>query len=319
MKNANINSIRTSHYPDDPYFYDLCDEYGFYVMDECDLETHGVRRKGVPGDNPVWTDAVVDRMERMVLRDRNHACVFMWSLGNEAGDGSNFGEMKKAALKLDNTRQFHYEGDFNFTKSDVIFCALLPTDGCVLLVDNSSSGRQMTADFGQRAARFATTLFRSCQIPQTDHSTQSAVLHYRQSSDLSAAHHLRSCSCIHIRLCRNDIAAHHIPNCCLSSLFPRCQAPGHNIPVRYNTADPAVISAHRQDPYIIMSQHPCRHRYRFVRMDSDYLCSHDFPQFHLHPSCGKYCQEGRKINPGTYVPGFILLPSWQYLPQEGCK
>ena len=120
MKNANINSIRTSHYPDDPYFYDLCDEYGFYVMDECDLETHGVRRKGVPGDNPVWTDAVVDRMERMVLRDRNHACVFMWSLGNEAGDGSNFSEMKKAALKLDNTRQFHYEGDFNFTKSDVI-------------------------------------------------------------------------------------------------------------------------------------------------------------------------------------------------------
>ncbi len=120
MKNANINSIRTSHYPDDPYFYELCDEYGFYVMDECDLETHGVRRKGVPGDNPVWTAAVVDRMERMVLRDRNHACVFMWSLGNEAGDGNNFAEMKKAALKLDNTRQFHYEGDFNFTKSDVI-------------------------------------------------------------------------------------------------------------------------------------------------------------------------------------------------------
>ncbi len=120
MKNANINSIRTSHYPDDPYFYELCDEYGFYVMDECDLETHGVRRKGVPGSNPMWTAAVVDRMERMVLRDRNHACVFMWSLGNEAGDGDNFMEMKKAALKLDNTRQFHYEGDFNFTKSDVI-------------------------------------------------------------------------------------------------------------------------------------------------------------------------------------------------------
>lgn len=120
MKNANINSIRTSHYPDDPYFYDLCDEYGFYVMDECDLETHGVRRKGVPGDNPVWTNAVCDRMERMVLRDRNHACVFMWSLGNEAGDGTNFMEMKKAALRLDTTRQFHYEGDFNFTKSDVI-------------------------------------------------------------------------------------------------------------------------------------------------------------------------------------------------------
>lgn len=120
MKQNNINSIRTSHYPNDPRFYDLCDEYGFYVMDECDLETHGVRRKGVPGSNPMWTSAVVDRMERMVLRDRNHACVFMWSLGNEAGDGSNFLRMKQAALKLDTTRQFHYEGDFDFTKSDVI-------------------------------------------------------------------------------------------------------------------------------------------------------------------------------------------------------
>lgn len=120
MKQNNINSIRTSHYPDDPYFYDMCNKYGFYVMDECEVETHGVRRKGVPGSNPVWTGAVVDRMQRMVLRDRNNPCVFMWSLGNEAGDGSNFMEMKKAALALDNSRQFHYEGDFDLTKCDVI-------------------------------------------------------------------------------------------------------------------------------------------------------------------------------------------------------
>lgn len=120
MKQNNINSIRTSHYPDDPYFYDMCNKYGFYVMDECEVETHGVRRKGVPGSNPVWTGAVVDRMQRMVLRDRNNPCVFMWSLGNEAGDGSNFMEMKKAALALDHSRQFHYEGDFDLTKSDVI-------------------------------------------------------------------------------------------------------------------------------------------------------------------------------------------------------
>lgn len=120
MKQNNINSIRTSHYPDDPYFYDMCNKYGFYVMDECEVETHGVRRKGVPCSNPVWTGAVVDRMQRMVLRDRNNPCVFMWSLGNEAGDGSNFMEMKKAALALDNSRQFHYEGDFDLTKSDVI-------------------------------------------------------------------------------------------------------------------------------------------------------------------------------------------------------
>lgn len=120
MKQNNINSIRTSHYPGDPYFYDMCNKYGFYVMDECEVETHGVRRKGVPGSNPVWTGAVVDRMQRMVLRDRNNPCIFMWSLGNEAGDGSNFMEMKKSALELDDTRQFHYEGDFDLTKSDVI-------------------------------------------------------------------------------------------------------------------------------------------------------------------------------------------------------
>lgn len=120
MKQCNINSIRTSHYPDDPYFYEMCNKYGFYVMDECELESHGVRRKGVPGSNPMWTEAVVDRMERMVLRDRNNPCIFMWSLGNEAGDGDNFMRMKEAALKLDDTRQFHYEGDFDQTKSDVI-------------------------------------------------------------------------------------------------------------------------------------------------------------------------------------------------------
>lgn len=120
IKQANINSIRTSHYPNSPVFYEKCNEYGLYVMDECDVETHGVRRKNCPGDNPVWTPQVVDRMERMVLRDRNYPCVFIWSLGNEAGDGSNFLRMKEAALALDNTRKFHYEGDFDFTKSDFI-------------------------------------------------------------------------------------------------------------------------------------------------------------------------------------------------------
>ncbi len=120
MKQSNINAIRTSHYPDDPYFYDMCNKYGFYVMDECDMESHGVRRKGVPGSNPNWTGAVVDRIQRMVLRDRNNPCIFMWSLGNEAGDGENFIKMKEAAMALDNTRKFHYEGDFDLTKSDVI-------------------------------------------------------------------------------------------------------------------------------------------------------------------------------------------------------
>lgn len=120
MKRHNINAIRASHYPNDPYLYELCDEYGFYVMDEADMETHGVRRKDVPGSDPKWTRAVVDRMQRMVERDKNHPCIFMWSLGNEAGYGSNFIEMKKAALIIDSTRPFHYEGDYDISVSDVL-------------------------------------------------------------------------------------------------------------------------------------------------------------------------------------------------------
>lgn len=120
MKRANINAIRTSHYPNAEIFYDLCDELGFYVMDEADLETHGVRRKNCPGDNPKFTEAVTDRAQRMVLRDRSHPCVTFWSLGNEAGDGSNFTREKEAILALDTSRPIHYEGDFDLTKSDFI-------------------------------------------------------------------------------------------------------------------------------------------------------------------------------------------------------
>lgn len=120
MKCANINAIRTSHYPNAEIFYELCDELGFYVMDEADVESHGVRRKNCPGDNPEFKQAVEDRAERMVLRDRSHPCVCFWSLGNEAGDGTNFVYEKKAILALDTSRPVHYEGDFDFEKSDFI-------------------------------------------------------------------------------------------------------------------------------------------------------------------------------------------------------
>lgn len=120
MKQNNINAIRTSHYPNQPFFYELCDRLGFYVMDEADLETHAVRRKNVPGDNPLWRGAVVDRMERMVLTNRNHPSIIIWSLGNEAGHGLNFHYMKEAARQLDQTRPFHYEGDYDLSVSDFL-------------------------------------------------------------------------------------------------------------------------------------------------------------------------------------------------------
>jgi beta-galactosidase/beta-glucuronidase len=123
-KRLNINAIRCAHYPNPQLLYDLCDELGLYVIDECDLETHGVRRRNVPGDNPTWTAAVVDRMERMVLADRNHPSIVMWSLGNEAGSGGpgggNFARMRAAADALDGTRPYHYEGDHQPGVSDVV-------------------------------------------------------------------------------------------------------------------------------------------------------------------------------------------------------
>lgn len=120
MKRFNINAIRTSHYPQDDFFYSLCNRYGIYVMDECNVETHGVRSKNVPGDNPVWAPHVTDRMRRMVLRDRNHPCVLIWSLGNESGIGTNHYRMKETALALDTTRPIHYEGGSDLKLSDFL-------------------------------------------------------------------------------------------------------------------------------------------------------------------------------------------------------
>lgn len=145
MKRANINAVRTSHYPDDLLFYDLCDELGLYVMDECDMETHGARRKNLPGDNPLWTDASVDRMRRMVLRDRSRACVCIWSLGNEAGDGENFMRMRNAALELDAGRPIHYEGDFDLTKSDFI-SRMYPTERVVEKLKNKQAIKESLFD-----------------------------------------------------------------------------------------------------------------------------------------------------------------------------
>lgn len=118
LKANNVNAIRTAHYPNSQWFYELCDEYGMYVMDECNLETHGIRNQ-LPGSREEWVKPCVDRMERMVERDKNHPCVIFWSLGNEAGTGDVFKEMKKAALAIDQTRPIHYEGDYAVAYADV--------------------------------------------------------------------------------------------------------------------------------------------------------------------------------------------------------
>lgn len=112
MKKYNINAVRTSHYPNDPRLYDICDSLGIYVLDECNVETHGVR-DDIPASKDEWRSAAVERMNSMVQRDKNHPCVVLWSLGNEAGGGNVFTSMLNQAHQADPTRPVHYEGDWN--------------------------------------------------------------------------------------------------------------------------------------------------------------------------------------------------------------
>ncbi|MBO2031674.1 DUF4981 domain-containing protein [Siccationidurans ginsengisoli] len=107
LKQFNFNCIRTSHYPNDPYFYDLCDEYGILVIDEANLETHGLGSK--LSNDPAWTAAYQERSIRMALRDKNHPSIIFWSLGNESGRGPNHAAMAAWLHDFDITRPIHYE------------------------------------------------------------------------------------------------------------------------------------------------------------------------------------------------------------------
>ncbi len=122
MKQHNVNAVRTSHYPPDPRFLDLCDTHGLWVIDECDLETHGFELVGWrrnPSDTPAWREAYLDRMARTVERDKNHACVIGWSLGNEAGVGENLAATAAWTKGRDPDRFVHYEGDWDSSHVDV--------------------------------------------------------------------------------------------------------------------------------------------------------------------------------------------------------
>lgn len=122
MKQFNINAVRTSHYPASYYLYELCDEYGMYVIDETDLECHGfelTNRYDWISDDPKWETAYVTRMVRMIERDKNHPSIIFWSLGNESSFGHNFRKMAEVAKQMDPTRLVHYEGDFEAEVTDV--------------------------------------------------------------------------------------------------------------------------------------------------------------------------------------------------------
>ncbi len=136
MKRAGINAVRTSHYPPHPHFLSLCDEYGLYVIDECDLETHGFGYEPEPPKlpNPVmdprFRDDLVSRMERTVHRDKNHPSIIIWSLGNECGMGENLKAMYDLAKEIDPSRPVHYERDTEAEFVDIYSRMYTDPAGC---------------------------------------------------------------------------------------------------------------------------------------------------------------------------------------------
>ncbi len=127
MKQYNINTVRTAHYPDDPYWYELCDQYGLYVIDEANIESHGMGygEESLAKD-PEWYEAHLDRIQRMVERDKNHPSIIIWSLGNEAGDGINFEKAAEWLKKRDSSRPIHYERA-GFAPHTDIYCPMYPS------------------------------------------------------------------------------------------------------------------------------------------------------------------------------------------------
>ncbi len=128
MKQANINAVRTSHYPNDPYWYELCDQYGMYVIDEANIESHGMgyQPELTLGNNKDWLNAHLDRVMNMFERDKNHVSVIIWSLGNEAGDGTCFDACYEWLKQRDPSRPIHYERAELGLNTD-IYCPMYPS------------------------------------------------------------------------------------------------------------------------------------------------------------------------------------------------
>ncbi|WON78403.1 beta-galactosidase [Serratia sp. UGAL515B_01] len=121
MKQHNFNAVRCSHYPNHPLWYKLCDRYGLYVVDEANIETHGMQPMNRLADDLAWLPAMSERVTRMVQRDRNHACIIIWSLGNESGHGANHDALYRWVKSQDPTRPVQYEGGgANSAATDII-------------------------------------------------------------------------------------------------------------------------------------------------------------------------------------------------------
>lgn len=124
MKQHNFNAVRCSHYPNHPLWYRLCDRYGLYVVDEANIETHGMVPMNRLADDPVWLPAMSERVTRMVQRDRNHPCIIIWSLGNESGHGVNHDALYRWVKASDPSRPVQYEGGGANTPATDILCPM---------------------------------------------------------------------------------------------------------------------------------------------------------------------------------------------------
>jgi beta-galactosidase len=133
MKRFNLNAVRTSHYPDTPLWYELCDKYGLYLIDEANIESHGMgyRPDVTLGNNPDWKEAHLDRIIRMVERDKNHPSVVIWSMGNEAGDGINFEACADWIHRRDAQRPVHYERALMKSHVDIFSPMYAPIESLV--------------------------------------------------------------------------------------------------------------------------------------------------------------------------------------------
>ncbi|WP_372697359.1 glycoside hydrolase family 2 TIM barrel-domain containing protein [Arthrobacter sp. JSM 101049] len=162
MKRHNINAIRTSHYPPNHHLLDLADELGFWLIDECDLETHGFvadRWRKNPSDDPAWRPAYLDRIERTWRRDANHASVVMFSLGNESGTGANLAAMADWLHRHDPMRPIHYEGDHDGAYTDVYSrMYATPTESASIL-----AGEPTPSASAEGSARIATQPYVLCE------------------------------------------------------------------------------------------------------------------------------------------------------------
>jgi beta-galactosidase len=173
MKRHNVNAIRTSHYPPHPRVLDLADELGFWVMLECDIETHAFHHGGSvftsgtdewmdnPSEDPAWRDAYLDRIERTVERDKNHPSIVMWSLGNEAGTGANLAAMSEWVHARDPERPVHYEGDHAGDYTDV-YSRMYPTIAEVTAIGSESTSLLMGAS-GVQSVRQRSKPFVLCE------------------------------------------------------------------------------------------------------------------------------------------------------------